>query len=67
MEDDASYELIKNNIHILNDQLNALGYNSKISVENDSKPVNLIKDVIEKDVTTSKTGSLQRYSFDMRA
>ncbi len=67
MEDDASYELIKNNIHILNDQLNALGYNSKISVENDSKPVNLIKDVLEKDVTTSKTGSLQRYSFDMRA
>ena len=67
MEDDASYELVKNNIHILNDQLSALGYNSKITVENDSKPVNLIKDVLEKDAAVSKSGSLQRYSFDMRA
>ena len=67
MEDDASYELVKNNIHILNDQLSALGYTSKITVENDQKPVNLVKDVLEKDVSVSKTGSLQRYSFDMRA
>lgn len=67
MENDESYELVKNNIHILNDQLSALGYNSKITVENDQKPVNLVKDVLEKDVSVSKTGSLQRYSFDMRA
>ena len=67
MEDDASYELVKNNLHILEDQLSALGYRAKITVENDSKHVNLIKDVLEKDVSASKTGSLQRYSFDMRA
>lgn len=65
MEDDDSFLLIQNNIHILQDRLEALGYNSKITVEPGDKPVNLIEDILEKDAATA--GSLQRYSFDMRA
>ncbi|MEE3480820.1 MAG: flagellar hook-length control protein FliK [Lachnospiraceae bacterium] len=65
MEDDDSYRLIQNNIHILADRLEALGYAPKISVEPGEKPVNLIEDILEKDAGTA--GSLQRYSFDMRA
>lgn len=65
MEDDDSYRLIQNNIHILADRLSALGYSPKISVEPGEKPVNLIEDILEKDAGTA--GSLQRYSFDMRA
>ena len=65
MEDDDSYRLLQNNIHILADRLSALGYSPKISVEPGEKLVNLIEDILEKDAGTA--GSLQRYSFDMRA
>lgn len=65
MEDDDSYRLIQNNIHILADRLEALGYAPKITVEPGEQPVNLIEDILEKDAGTA--GSLQRYSFDMRA
>lgn len=65
MEDDISFQIIKNNIHILEQKLNDLGYNCTINVENDSKAVNLIEDFMKTDSKTA--GNIQRYSFDVRA
>lgn len=65
MEDDESYELIKNNMHILEKRLKNLGYSATIDIENDSKKHNIVTDVLEKDVHTG--GNIHRYSFDVRA
>ena len=65
LDDEDSFRLIQNNIHILKDRLEGLGYTATIDVEQGDHPVNLVKDVLEKDAATG--GSLQRYSFDMRA
>lgn len=65
LEDDASYELIMNNIHILKENLDNLGYNCTVECENDAKPVNFVTDFLEKDVKTAE--NISRYSFDVRA
>ncbi len=65
MEDDVSFELIQNNIHILQDKLNSLGYNCTIDVENDEHPVSFVEDFLKQDQKTG--GSIARYSFDVRA
>ena len=65
LEDDASYELIMNNIHILKENLDNLGYNCTIECENDSKPVDFVSDFLERDVKTAE--NISRYSFDVRA
>lgn len=65
MEDDDSYELIKNNMHILEKRLNDLGYNAKIDIENSTDKHNIVTDVLEKDMNTGS--KISRYSFDVRA
>lgn len=65
MENDAAFDLISENIGILEKKLNEKGYNTKITVENDEHPVNLIEDFVAKDAPVG--GTLQRYSFDARA
>ena len=65
MEDDISFELVQNNIHLLEEKLNALGYNCRIEVENDEHPVNFVEDFLKQDQKTG--GNIQRYSFDVRA
>ena len=65
LEDEGSYELIMNNIHILKENLDNLGYNCVIDCENDSKPVNFVTDFLEKDKKTAE--NISRYSFDVRA
>ena len=67
MADDASYDLIANNIHILEHKLEELGYNCRIGVESGGKPVNFVEDFLKKDAPTAKNASLLRYSFDVRA
>lgn len=65
MEDDESYELIKNNMHILESRLRDLGYNAKIDIENSTDKHNIVTDVLEKDMNTGS--KISRYSFDVRA
>ncbi len=65
LEDDASYELVMNNIHILKENLDNLGYTCEIECENDRNPVNFVSDFLERDVKTSE--NISRYSFDVRA
>ncbi len=66
MEDESSYELIMNNVEILQKKLENKGYNCNISVENDAKNVNLVEDFLKHD-SKGNTSPLSRYSFDVRA
>jgi flagellar hook-length control protein FliK len=65
MDNDASYDLIEANLPILEARLNAKGYTCKLEVSNDKHPVNFITEIVEKDA--SKAGTLQKYSFDVKA
>ena len=66
MEDDASYNLIMNNIEILQKRIEKKGYNCNINVENEGKQVNLVEDFLKHD-TRGTTTPVSRYSFDVRA
>lgn len=65
MGNDASYDLIEANLPILEARLNAKGYTCKLEVSNDKHPVNFITEIVEKDAP--KAGTLQKYSFDVKA
>lgn len=65
MDNDASYDLIEANLPILEARLNAKGYTCKLEVSNDKHPVNFITEIVEKDAP--KAGTLQKYSFDVKA
>lgn len=65
LEDEISFQLVQSNIHILEEKLNKLGYHCQLDVINDGKSVNFVEDFLMKDVKTG--GSIQRYSFDVRA
>ena len=65
MDNDASYDLIEVNLPILEARLNAKGYTCKLEVSNDKHPVNFITEIVEKDAP--KAGTLQKYSFDVKA
>ena len=65
MDNDASYDLIEANLPILEARLNAKGYTCKLEVSNDKYPVNFITEIVEKDAP--KAGTLQKYSFDVKA
>nr|MCR5452064.1 flagellar hook-length control protein FliK [Lachnospiraceae bacterium] len=67
MEDDASYELIANNIGILEKKLTDLGYNCNISVENSGHKVDFVEDFLKQDSPARGSAGMQRYSFDVRA
>jgi len=66
MEDDASYDLIMNNVDILQKRIEKKGYTCNINVENESKKVNLVEDFLKHD-TRGTTTPVSRYSFDVRA
>ena len=65
LEDDASYELVMNNIHILKENLDNLGYTCEIECENDANPISFVSDFLERDVKAPE--NISRYSFDVRA
>ena len=65
MDNDASYDLIEANLPILEARLNAKGYTCKLEVSNDKHPVNVMTEIVEKDAP--KAGTLQKYSFDVKA
>lgn len=65
LEDDGAYELIENNLGILEERLAKKGYRCSISVINEAKHVNFVEDFLKKDQPSA--GQLHRYSFDVRA
>lgn len=65
LQDDAAYELIQKHLPLLQDKLRAKGYQSHISVVNESHHVNFVEDFLKKEKPSA--GQLHRYSFDMRA
>ncbi|MBQ2575791.1 MAG: flagellar hook-length control protein FliK [Lachnospiraceae bacterium] len=69
MADDVSFRLIEDNIHILATKLEELGYNCRIQVTGDGKPVDFVEDFLKQDVPKGNVsgGEMLRYSFDVRA
>ncbi|SCW70062.1 hook-length control protein FliK [Lachnospiraceae bacterium C10] len=69
MADDASFHLIEDNIHILQAKLEELGYQCRIQVSGDGKPMDFVNDFLKQDVPKGNIsgGEMLRYSFDVRA
>ena len=65
LENDEAYELIENNLVILEGRLAKKGYHCSLSVTNEAKHVNFVEDFLKKDQPSA--GQLHRYSFDVRA
>ena len=65
LEDDAAYTLIEQHMPILERRLKNKGYNCTITVTHEKKNVNFRENFMRKGNVAS--GSLHRYSFDVRA
>lgn len=62
--DDMSFELVQKYLPILEDKLKQKGYTCTFTVTNEKKQVDFVKDFLRKDLPP--TGTLHRYSFDVR-
>lgn len=62
--DDMSYELVQKYLPILEEKLKKKGYNCTFTVTNEKKQVDFVNDFLRKDLPP--TGTLHRYSFDVR-
>lgn len=65
MADDAAFDLIEKNLPVLEEKLNKLGYDVKLTIEGGEKPVDFVQDFLRQE--SVGTGPVTRYSFDMRA
>lgn len=65
MDSDESFALVEKNWPILEERLKKKGYNVSINVVNENKHVNVIEDLLKKDMPV--TNHVKRYSFDIRA
>lgn len=65
MADDASYDLVEKYLPILEQKLKDKGYQCTITMTKEEKKVSFGDDFLRKDMT--QTGTLHRYSFDVRA
>ena len=65
MADDASYDLVEKYLPILEQKLKDKGYKCTITMTNEEKKVSFGDDFLRKDMP--QTGTLHRYSFDVRA
>lgn len=66
--DDESFDLVQKYLPILDAKLTALGYNTTITVSNDTKKVDFVEDFLKKDLPgAGNVGPVHRYSFDVRA
>ena len=66
LADDASYQIILENMHILEKRLEEKGYNVRIQVTNQEEKANFVEELLKKG-TPSAGGMVHRYSFDVRA
>lgn len=69
LEDDAAYDLIEAHLPQLQERLERLGYNCRITVENREEKVDFVEDFLQKSqpATAAAKGMVHRYSFDVRA
>lgn len=65
LSDEASYQVVEAHVPFLQQQLEKLGYQCRIDVENEEKKVDLVDDFLKRDKPAG--GMVHRYSFDMRA
>ena len=65
MADDASYDLVEKYLPILEQKLKDKGYQCTITMTKGEKKVSFGDDFLRKDMP--QTGTLHRYSFDVRA
>ena len=65
MADDASYDLVEKYLPILEQKLKDKGYLCTITMTKEEKKVSFGDDFLRKDMP--QTGTLHRYSFDVRA
>ena len=66
LADDLSYQLLSENIELLEKRLLEKGYQAKIHISNQEEKVNFVEDIL-KQGTPSAGGMVHRYSFDVRA
>lgn len=64
-DNDASYEIVKKNLPVLEERLQKKGYNCNINIVNEGHKVNFVNDFLKQEKPSSL--KLHRYSFDMRA
>ena len=65
LADDASYDLVEKYLPILEQKLKDKGYQCTITMTKEEKKVSFGDDFLRKDMP--QTGTLHRYSFDVRA
>lgn len=65
MADDASYDLVEKYLPVLEQKLKDKGYQCTITMAKEEKKVSFGDDFLRKDMP--QTGTLHRYSFDVRA
>lgn len=65
MADDASYNLVEKYLPVLEQKLKDKGYQCTITMTKEEKKVSFGDDFLRKDMP--QTGTLHRYSFDVRA
>ena len=63
--DDASYDLIEKHLPVLEKRLAQKGYRCSITMSKEEKKVEFVEDFLQRDMPQS--GTLHRYSFDVRA
>lgn len=64
-EDDSSYNLVEKHLPILEKRLKNKGYDCTVTIANEKRDVNFKENFVKKGQVTS--GSVHRYSFDVRA
>lgn len=69
LADDVSYQLIENNVHILKEKLESMGFNCNVSVTEEDVKRNFVDDFLKQDIKKTSINGKQilRYSFDVRA
>lgn len=65
LANDAAYDLVEKHIPILERRLRNKGYNCTITLSNEEKKVNLVKDFLAREKPS--VGAVHRYSFDVKA
>lgn len=62
--DDGTYQLVRQHLPILEEKLKKKGFSCTFSVTKEEKKVDFVNDFLRKDLP--QTGTLHRYSFDVR-
>ncbi len=69
LENDAAYDLIEAHLPQLEERLQKLGYNCRVTLESRKEKVDFVRDFLQKSqpATAASKGMVHRYSFDVRA